>query len=169
MTNEKKLAFAYLYIVECFHRLFNLIARFNITSAAEVMAKCNFSDVTNKSVASLMKSWSKDVKKFFKSYEVKSFVEDSYIELPDQFDKSIKDFSKRLDDFNNTEVNSYLENIQTEVQYHQNNKKILECLTLLKEALIRKQKYLNEFIKYMNDKYPEQSSVSESNLGDALC
>ena len=111
-----------------------------------------------------MKEWSKDVKKFFKSYEEKSFVEDSFIEFPDQFDKSIKDFSKRLDDFNNTEVNSYLENIQTELQYHQNNKKILECLILLKEALIRKQKYLKEFIKYINEKYPEQSFVSENNI-----
>lgn len=139
MTNEKKLSFAYLYILESFHRLFNLIARFNIISAAEVMAKSHFSDVTKRTPSKMMKQWAKDVKQFFKSYEEKSFIGDSFIELPDQFYKSIKDFSKRLDDFNNTEVNSYLDNIQTELQYHQ-NKKNIGVLNLAKGSINKKAK-----------------------------
>lgn len=105
MTIEKKLSYTYLYIFESFHRLFNLIARFNIISVAEGLAKCN----------------------------------------------------------------QYLENIQTELQYHQNNKIVCQYLTMIEDALIRKQGYLKEFINYINEKYSEQSSVSESDLGGTLC
>ena len=65
--------------------------------------------------------------------------------------------------------NPYLENIQTELQNHQNNKSVCQSLTMIEDVLIRKQGYLKEFIKYINEKYSEQSSVSESNLGGTLC
>ena len=112
----------------------------------------------------MMKQWSKDVKKFFNSYEEKPFIDDSNIKLPDQFHKSIKDFLKRLDDFYITDINPYLENIQTELQNHQNNKSVCQSLTMIEDALIRKQGYLKEFIKYISEKYSKQSSVSESNI-----
>lgn len=164
MTIEKELAITFGYITERFNKLFHFIDWFDFVSAAEGLAKCNFSNVTKKSASRMMKQWSKDVKKYFKSYEEKPFIDDSNIKLPDQFDKSIKGFSKRLDDFYNTDVNPYLENIQTELQYHQNNKSVSQCLTMIEDALIRKQGYLKEFIKYINEKYSEQSSVSESNI-----
>ena len=159
MTLEKELSFTYGYIVENFSRLFSLIDRFNILSASEDLAECNFSNIRKKTASRMMKNWTKDVSKYFESNIEKTIIAEN-IKFPDQNVIEIKDFSKRLNDFNNTEINSYLENIQTELQCHQNNKKILECLTLLKEALIIKQKYLKEFIKYINEKYPEQSSVS---------
>ena len=100
MTIEKELSYTYLYIFESFHRLFDLIARFNIISAAEGLAKCN----------------------------------------------------------------QYLENIQTDLQNHQNNKSVSQCLTMTEDALIRKQGYLKEFIKDINEKYSEQSSVAENDI-----
>ena len=164
MTIEIELSITFGYIVESFSALFSLIDRFNILSAAEGLAECNFSNIREKSVSRMMKNWSKDVSKYFESNNEKP-VTAYNIKLPDQYDTVIKDFSKRLEDFINTEVNSYLENVRTELLKNQENEIVSQCLNMIIEALTRKQKYLLDFQKLINERFPEQSSVSESDLG----
>lgn len=163
MTIEIELSITFGYIVESFSALFSLIDRFNIFSAAEGLAECNFSNIREKSVSRMMKNWSKDVSKYFESNNEKIITAEN-IKFPDKYVIEIKDFSKRLNGFINADVSSYLENIQSELLKYHDNAIVAQCLSMIKEALIRKQEEVLEIQKFINEKYSEQSSVSESDI-----
>lgn len=160
MTIEKELAITFGYITERFNKLFSLIDRFMILSAAEDLAKCNFLNIRKNHVSGMMKRWTKDVKKVFESNKEKSITANN-IKLPDQYETAIKDFSKRLEDFSNADVKAYLENIQIELLKHQGNEIVSQYLNMIKDALIRNQEQVLEIQRLINEKYPNLSSVTE--------
>ena len=169
MTLEKELSFTFEYIREQFNRLFGFIDWFDFISATDDLAKCNFSIIEKKTVSGMMKQWSEHVSKYFESQSQTSIAEDSKIKLPEQYDKAIKDFSKRLDEFCLTTENIYLGIVRNLIRKYKNNEKIHRNLILLEDALRKKKNQIIEFQTKINEKFPGQFFVSESNLGDALC
>ncbi len=163
MTCEKELSFTYGYIIENFSRLFNLIDRFNILSAAEDLVECNFSNLRKKTASRMMKNWTKDVSKYFESNIEKTITADN-IKLQDHYNTAIKDFSKRLEDFNNADVKSYIDNIQTELLKYQDNSIVAQNLIKIKEAIIKKQEQVMDIQRQINEKFPEQSSTSKNDI-----
>ena len=164
MTLEKELSFTFEYIKEQFNRLFNFIDWFDFISAAKGLSECKVSTIEKRTVSGMIKQWSEHVSKYFESQPQTSIAEDSKIKLPEQYDKSIKDFSKQLDAFCITTVNVYLGIVQNLIRDYKNNRKIHHNLILVEDALQKKKKQLIEFQTKINEKYPEQSSVSENNI-----
>ena len=160
MNIERELAITFGYLVESFGRLFSLIDRFIILSAAEDLAKCNFSNLNRKAISKKMNEWSKNVSKYFQSNKEKPITANN-LKLPDHYCTAIKDFSNRLYTFNNTDINSYLTSIHDEFLKHQDNEIVCQSLIMIKEEIIRKQEQVLEIQKLINKKFPEQSSTSK--------
>jgi hypothetical protein len=163
MNIERELTITFGYVAERFGRLFSLIDRFIILSAAEDLAKCNFSNLSKKAISKKMNEWSKNVSKYFESNKEKPITANN-LKLLDHYCTAIKDFSNRLYTFNNTDINSYLTNIHDEFLKHQDNEIVFQSLIMIKEEIIRKQEQVLEILKLINKKFPEQSSTSENNI-----
>ncbi len=169
MTIEKELAITFECIKEHFSRLFDFIDWFEVISASEGLSESKILTIEKRTVFRMMKQWSEHFSKYFESQQQTSIAEDSKIKLPEQYDKATKDFSKRLDEFCLTTVDVYLGIVQNLIRDYTNNEKIHHNLILLEDELRKKKTQLMEFQTKINEKFPKQSSVSESNLGGTLC
>ena len=163
MNIEKELAITFGYLAERFGRLFSLIDLFIILSAAEDLAKCNFSNLNKKAISKKMNDWSKNVSKYFESNTEKPITANN-LKLPDHYCTAIKDFSNRLYNFNNTDINLYLTKIHDELLKHQDNEIVFQSLIMIKEEIIRKQEQVLEIQKLINKIFPAQSSTSKNNI-----
>ena len=140
MTLEKELSFTFEYIKEQFNRLFDFIDWFDLISAAKGLSECKVSTIEKRTVSGMIKQWSEHVSKYFESQPQTSIAEDSKIKIPEQYDKSIKDFSKQLDAFCITTVNVYLGIVQNLIRDYKNNRKIHHNFNFSGRCITKKEK-----------------------------
>ena len=164
MTIDKNLSFSFECIKEHFNRLFDFIDWLELISASEGLSECKISIIDKRTVYRMTNQWSESISKYFESLKENPISEDSKIKLPEQYDKTIKDFSKRLDDFCITTVDVYLGIIKNLIQEYKNTEKIYHNLILLEDELRKKKTQLIGFQTKINEKFPEQSSIAENDI-----
>ena len=158
MTVEKRLLLNYGYIREGFCRIFDFIDRYEIISASSGLEGVGFSNISKSSVTHRMKQWTNDVKKELPQYEEKLLLIDVAIEAAGQFESEFKAFSKKIDDFCITDVNTYLESVQKAIQENQNNTEVSNCLSLIEDAIKRKKRQIEELQKMINGQFSDSNT-----------
>lgn len=164
MTIDKNLSFTFECIKEHFNRLFDFIDWFELISASEGLSECEISTIRKRTVSRMMNQWSESISKYFESLKENPISEDSKIKLQEQYDKKIKDFSKRLDDFCITTVDVYLGIIKNLIHEYKNTEKIYHNLILLEDELRKKKTQLIGFQTKINEKFLEQSLIAENDI-----
>jgi len=153
MTVEKRLLLNYGYIREGFCRIFDFINYYEIISASSGLI--GFSNISKSSVTRRMKQWTNDVKKALSQFDEKILLNDINFNLCSQYKNEFKTFSKRLDDFCITDVNSYLEIVQKAIQENQNNTEVYHCLNMIEDAIKKKKIQIEDLLKMINEQFSD--------------
>ena len=158
MTVEKRLLLHYGYIREGFCRIFDFIDRYEIISASSGLEGVGFSNISKSSVIRRMKQWTNDVKKKLSHYEEKLLHIDVDIKAAGQYETEFKAFSKKLDDFCITDVNTYLKTVQKAIQENQNYTEVSNYLSLIEDVIKRKKRQIEELQKMINGQFSDSNT-----------